>query len=511
MTGLTSNGLAPARAPVQHMASVEVKKGVIWYEAVLLDVDLEHAIVGFGGIWPDRKVLCNVVRQRPPRQALPSRLLAGAPVEVRFDPTDTTPGAWWPGTVLSHRDLVKVAIEGANAAQGAEISVQIERVRLACPMEPLDPLLLVRKAVPIDSKLHAWLLTNDAKGCLEQVRVTAGLNLAIPGSVLPGVAVASPGSSGHDKPDAVVLLGDDSSVRVGEMLVQIHMFHQREVELFHLRRNGKIELLQRLSQRTAGDDARLSFEVDPSLMGRTIGKGRERINKIEKELGVEIRVVKGESEEMPGTVQIMAETDELALQARKLVELHRQQYDVDPDQMFYVCGSENRHLLEISKKAGLAGISASESSLELCGISEALEAAVMLLDSHCEYFQIYQEMGRVNEEIDRSFEELLEETQAASFGGLGRSGRRRTSDNSQPVWEEGKGGKTGLWSTNTFAKESTERPQRETASKGSKSSKGQAKGGYAFQDLPRGAESTYPARRAGGRPHTQRAEFTEVE
>ncbi|CAE7041187.1 unnamed protein product [Symbiodinium natans] len=193
------------------------------------------------------------------------------------------------------------------------------------------------------------------------------------------------------------------------MVLKIHFMHQAEVEAFHQRRAKKLAQLKELEAKGMGEDARLSFEVDADLIGRTCGKGGERVKKVEKDFNVEVRIQESPQDGSPSAprkILIYSDNDAAAEGARRALELQKQLYALPAERIKWFQRNDNRLIQDVTRKAGLAAATWTESGLELCGQQSALEDAVLLLDSHNEYFLVYKEMDREQYEIQMSFEAL---------------------------------------------------------------------------------------------------------
>lgn len=411
------------QAPTHSLALVEVRKtdvSTIWHDAILRDIILDKAWLAFDrGVWPSREVPCEVVRARAPLVQL-TNFTVGSKVEVRFPSTEQSPASWALASISpqdsGREGYISVNLQ-SHKSTSKEVIVPTSSLRPVSEIPAIDPLVLCRRAVPIDDDLLTWLSMPDARGCLEQVRAETGLHLAIPGYISPNFSIEA---DALQELDAAVLVGDEAATHKGEMLLKVHLLHQREVEAFHKRRTRKLAMLQELESKGAGADARASFMVDAELVGRTCGKGGERVKKVERDYGVEIRIADGSEEGAPKTILIHCDDGDAADQARQELELTRREYEVPEDRLEWF--QANQTLQGIVKKAGLAFTSWKGSSLELCGDRDSLETAVLLLDSHNEYFCVFQEIGRQQDEIQRSFEKLEVDAEAV---GLGPSSRVR--------------------------------------------------------------------------------------
>lgn len=206
------------------------------------------------------------------------------------------------------------------------------------------------------------------------------------------------------------------------MLLKVHMMHQKEVEAFHDRRQQKLKMLEMRNQ-LPDNIQQVSFNVKQELMGRTVGKGGERARRVERDFDVEIRVV-----DATCLVRILGYDEASVEAAREEFELQQHVYPVEEKMVGWVLGKGHSQIQEVSQKAGLSYARWTGKALELCGRQQSIEDAIMLLDSHKEYFSVYQDMNKQNEEIKRSFEAL---DIAAEHAGLRRRPRSSSRDPGQ--------------------------------------------------------------------------------
>merc|ERR1712217_795797 len=81
---------------------------------------------------------------------------------------------------------------------------------------------------------------------------------------------------------------------------------------------------------------------------------------------------------------------------------------------------------QIAKAAGLTTSNWSDNVLQLVGQRQCIDDAILLLNNHSEYFGVFEEMGRQEEEIQGMFEAL---DMAATAAGLGSAPRSKKSSN----------------------------------------------------------------------------------
>lgn len=288
---------AQRRRRVRSLANVEVRKNAdatLWYDAMLCDMVGLNARIHFeGGVWPSREVPCAMVRLRPPSadeiaawdeapdledgddEDLPlarteQPFEEGTPIEVRVAASGRNPAGWALGriTAAPTDGVVSVEVEGR---QGTNLSVTMDALRHRSTEPPLDPLTLVRKCVQVDEALHDWAACPDASGCLEHIQMVAGLALVSVGSRLHG-SVGPPKAAGaQHRTDAIMLIGSKAACRRGEMLLKIHMMHQREVEAPRM----EVALNEQSSRKSLPRAAPSQAETAPR--GGVEGRGKRRM------------------------------------------------------------------------------------------------------------------------------------------------------------------------------------------------------------------------------------------
>lgn len=436
---------------MRRFARVEVRKNPAtptWYEATLRDVVGGCAVVSFDdNVWPDREVPCSSVRPCPPECTnLVWTPQEGQAVEIHVAPSDQSPEGWTRGLVtVTREDEVEVTLD----AHGACVVIQVALLRPPNRQQPLDVLSLHRHALPIESALRPWLASRDAWGCTENVRSMAGLAYAGAGNTDCGMAVrdadgvailpgTEKGVAVDDGPlNAVLLLGTPEAIKVGSMLIKIHVTHQLQLEAFNGRRHKKLAIIERALQSSGGYKAgRTEFKVDADLVGRTLGKGFERVKKIEAEFGVEVWMVDAVREGEPSVIRILSDSQEDVDCAREKFELVCSEYVIDEAKIGWTLGKGFSEVTSLEKKTGLQSTRWTGEALELCGTRRSVEDATMFLDARLEYFSAYEDMRRETDEIQQSHKAL--DAEAAEMASI--SQRRFRSIGSGMGGNGGKGG-----------------------------------------------------------------------
>merc|ERR1719261_1116513 len=407
-------------------SSVEVQKDKgrgIWYCANVVDV-----LPGKGGqggdiqvafdadVWARANIPPDRVRRAPHGPAAPFSPSPGELVEVQVAATDKSPAGWTTARVkLVKGEFYFITFEYEPPAGQKEIIVEQEKLRRVNDTPGFKPGELMRDSFPIEDGLSKWIVSSDALGCFAQVLSKGGL-------VHVGVDQRANGGA------AVVLLGSAASIRRGKILLEVHLKHQREIQRFHDRRQKTVQVLEERRAKYA-DACVEEFTVDEEVVGLVIGKGGESLRRVEEKHNVEITVEKTENATSDKRrVKIVGETKEAVEGAREEVEYVRDQFEVDKLTFDVVFGRNRRIFEEIREKNGAIRLryDADRGHVDVQGLRNSVEDAVLLLEGHTQYFSVYQEMNREQEALDSQVSEL-----SGGYGysrGYGGKGKEKGKD-----------------------------------------------------------------------------------
>merc|ERR1719487_78609 len=101
-------------------------------------------------------------------------------------------------------------------------------------------------------------------------------------SLLQVRPVADQGGGNAGKPPHVLLIGEERQVHRGRLLLEIHVRQQKEIQRFHDLRLKKLKILEE-AQSKYESSARAEFVADESLVGLIVGKGGEKVNRVQAE------------------------------------------------------------------------------------------------------------------------------------------------------------------------------------------------------------------------------------
>ena len=146
----------------------------------------------------------------------------------------------------------------------------------------------------------------------------------------------------------------------------------------------------------------IQFEIDDDVTGLVIGKAGARIKQIEKQYGVTVKLMDG-SKKSTRKVIIVGEDSANVKLAQADLEFIKFTYEVGADVAGWVLGKNFGNLNEIKEKSELieAKWDREKKTLDLVGKRTAVENAQLLLDSHIQYFGVYEEMRETSDEISQ--------------------------------------------------------------------------------------------------------------
>jgi len=236
-------------------------------------------------------------------------------------------------------------------------------------------------------------------GCLTQVRMKSGL--------LNACAQAT-----RDGSRIIVLVGEASAVELGRKLLNdVHLKHQAEIQ----RCQDKVLRLQdKLAEcEERARDTRAEFGVEDSLVGRIIGKNGSTLKSAQERFGVRIEVLSRRPPAEPNKriVRIIGQRAEQVEEARRSIEFVQVSVPLQKDEIGWILGKGFRNIQDVARKADLlyARFNPDKEALELCGLRDSVESAKMLIETHADYLQVYQEMDEEVVGLNQSFDALREQ------------------------------------------------------------------------------------------------------
>ena len=114
-------------------------------------------------------------------------------------------------------------------------------------------------------------------------------------------------------------------------------------------------------------------------------------------------------QEQKNSPKIYGETKEAVAAARKELEFVRSTFPVQTENIGWVIGKNRAVLRDLEERIGVfrARFDDDSSSVELIGIKENVDDARLVLESHCQYQQVYLDMGEELDDIDRAYNEMV--------------------------------------------------------------------------------------------------------
>lgn len=420
--------------------AVEVRKSAtsnVWYNATLVDASEKGVRVSFEGqVWPTQQFSFDCVRRPPPaHQTQGFDPQVDSAVEVLHPATEEAPSGWQLGRVtdIKNKCFYFVTFEATQRSAGERSPppriVELGSLRKASATTSIEAKEMTRRQVPVDKILHEWIRSEDFAGCLQDVQLKSGL-LAVSCS-----HATDPAAKGQPK---ISLLGDAHAVDLGEKLLRdVHFKHQALMQHFNEQREKMLAHLRELQEQW-NTQKKECFAVETQFVGRIIGKEGSNIKRIREEYDVEIWVPK-ESHSEETWITVTGKTAEAARKAREEMEFMTVKIEVEPGQVGFFIGKQYGNLREISEKCELAYARFDDktSSIELCGLSNQVEAAKMMIMVHRDYLPVYKDMGQERDDIQAQFAELDEQ----DFKGKGKKskGKDRKGEQASKAPSESKG------------------------------------------------------------------------
>jgi hypothetical protein len=396
----------------------------IWYQGYMVDVNPKGRIsVKFeDDVWPQREFATSSVRRSTPAPT-DFEPKEGDTVEVKLGAVVGQPPSWATGTVKQERSgFYFVALTSGKSGRQQDMILEKDALRPVSVAKPLNLTAFERVLVPVEPELHKWVQSQDAGGCFEQV-----LNKALVSHVACDSSGAAP---------VVVVLGETRAAHRAKLLMEVHFKHQKEIQRFHDRREDKLREIEKKKQLYALS-YREEFTVDDDIVGLVIGAKGENLRKVQAEHNVDIHVDRydGTAATDGGIrkVKIVGHSAESVQAARAAVEYIKEFYPVEESMVGWMLGKMRKNLVEFQEKTQITRLKwlPDRSAIELCGLKPQIDDTLMLLDGHSQYYTVYKEMGREQENINESFGEL---------GKMGKGGfKGRPKGGKDEKEEKGKG------------------------------------------------------------------------
>ncbi|KAF4707245.1 fragile X mental retardation [Perkinsus olseni] len=422
-----------------------------WFEGYLADVDVAKKTITVAfqdGIWGPKTVPMSQARLVP---SLTSKALSSAyeympregdTVEVRSPATGHAPVSWWSGEIVSIRADEFFYVKNSELHE----PIIVERANLRRPMgcpddgsdsgrsfSPTSLSELSSETVKVPKVLGSWLVSDDGQGCLNQVAVKSGLLKITPW------ADRKTGPS-------VTLIGSQRDIHRAKLLLDVHVKHQKEIQGFHEKRQAMLDALSSRREKLESQES-ASFNIDSDLVGVMIGKNGAHINRVIKDYGVEVNVAdKGTARDPKSRrVVIYGPSVEAVNKARAELEYVTERYPIPQDCIGWVIGRRFTTLHEIADSANLNYARLDESTgspcLVLSGRRQDIDDAKLLLDSHLQYHDVFEDMAKESRELGDEFYRLGDGPDPrrgkgkgkGKGGGGGGKGRSRGSGSSDSV------------------------------------------------------------------------------
>lgn len=327
-------------------------------------------------IFEDETSMCvpaNQVRVLP-ALALSAEPTVGDLVEVYVPGTTTSPGGW----SLAHVTAIKSSFYFISI-DGSTHTMIVERESIRSPISPECILNLsgyVREETLVPQDAVPWARSEQAKAVFDQVCLKTGALLIEP------VLTAN----------RLSIIGPKTSVGRARLLLGVHLTHQ-----------GRMHTIRPLAYIRPPPVNSISFEVSDELVGLMIGKKGSKIHRISNTHGVSIKVSDFVHDTSKKRVTISGQPTEILNIARDEFCFEQRKYKIEnPSIIGMVIGKQRANIDDIVVKAGLyrANINSHKSEIEFIGTKEAVDNAIMLIESHIEYYTEFDAIRHNRREID---------------------------------------------------------------------------------------------------------------
>lgn len=308
-----------------------------------------------------------------PIHIAPFEPVVGDRIEVHVPGTTGVPGGWCLGRVkLIKSSFYFISLDGETH----DMIVEKDSIRpVTGPEWVLDITGYVREEMRIPNHSVPWAKSEQGKIVFGQVCGKTGALLIK-----------------FEKSDNFVIIGPKASVTKAKLLLDVHLTHQ--VRLGQLKPRVRTPTVAPPS--TQPPPHSLQFEIPDELVGLMIGKKGAHIQRVSKEHKVDIRVIDVPGHPERKLVRIQGQPMGVMNVAKEELMPVVKRYQVEnPELIGLILGKQKSNLDDIVQKSGLfrAFLVTSTNEIELIGVKESVENAILLLDSHIEYFDQFNELS----------------------------------------------------------------------------------------------------------------------
>jgi len=235
----------------------------------------------------------------------------------------------------------------------------------------------------------------------------------------------------------IVIVGETKPTEKAVILITFVIEHQ--IELSHIENeNAKISKSIEVKKQRIKSDAVEEVLVPKELLGLIIGKGGANLSYVKNEYGVGIHIIEYNDEEnreyteteIPedkALIRIFGKDPEWVSQAKKVIYLQRVNIPIEFDKIDYTRGYQNSIINDIKEKSGCVKVfmhdpetkSSTEGILEVIGNEDSIESLKMLLQTHLEYFNSYQEKDQTSRDLSKQMNKINSNYGDAYYGGEG--------------------------------------------------------------------------------------------
>jgi len=376
----------------------------------------------------DCKFLVDGVRRKVESEFV--RLVPDTPQAESYAPrqdvevccqSNTEPGGdhelgqcWWEAQILALKgEFCHVSYK--NWDKSYDEIVEIEYIRPASGL-PAQALRFEKHDIPLPAKLREW--AKDLANLEELKNKSQAWGLSLQES---------------KKSTKLCLLGTKNSAEMAKMLLTLHSKHQdglRQLES----EASKLQIEKEKRQEQYGNSVHAMFDVEDQLIGAIVGQKGSHINAAIKESGVHSAYVDN------GKVIIHGPDQESVDACREMLELVREQVEVDESMLGWVIGKRGANIREMEQETGVISIRVVGTQVEFIGTKFAVMKGKLWLEEHTTYVD---PMNDARQAVNDRYQELQAEEQYNWTKGSGGKGRGKGKGKGKGDRRDGKGGRGG--------------------------------------------------------------------
>ncbi|CAI2366375.1 unnamed protein product [Moneuplotes crassus] len=320
-------------------------------------------------------------------------------VEVRHRPSEGEPLGWCLAKIIHKRgNLYFVHYENYENIYD-EIVVQ-EQIRPVNDRGCIEIDELKRGALKVPGPILSWATTDDCVEKLNNVIAKTGIYNA----------------SFRPEDAEIVFIGEKKPVDRAIVLISFVIDHQKDLAQIDINHNNiakSIENKKAMIKNQAVEEVLVPRDV----LGIIIGKAGANLNFIKQEYKVNIQIIEADAEDVhdytdtiipenKALIRIFGNNRNWVAEAKSYICINKNTYPIEKDKIDYFRGYKNSILNDMKERSGCVKIfvhdpikGSNEGEIEAIGNEESLENLRLLIETHMDYYDTYQDKESENVEL----------------------------------------------------------------------------------------------------------------